>query len=101
MAGAFLSLRRVIPNNYPLTRDVEWYIADEQRLGRLLDYAVIAPRLRRLYEWSAEEICEPRLRGLLRDGSPIYAWPYEQRHVWRAQHLPFPGRVLERVTRAR
>jgi hypothetical protein len=101
MAGAFLSLRRVIPNNYPLTRDVEWYIADEQRLGRLLDYAVIAPRLQRLYEWSAEEICEPHLRRLVRDGSPIYAWPYEQRHVWRAQHLPFPGRVLERVTRAR
>jgi hypothetical protein len=100
MAGAFLSLRRVIPNNYPLTHDVEWYIADEQRLGRLLDYAVIAPRLPRLYEWSAEEICEPRLRGLVRNGSPIYAWPYEQRHVWRAQHLPFPGRVLERVTRA-
>ena len=101
MAGAFLSLRRVIPNNYPLTRDVEWYIADEQRLGRLLDYAVIAPRLPRLYEWSAEEIGEPRLRELVRDGSPIYAWPYEQRHVWRAQHLPFAGRVLERVTRAR
>ena len=80
-----------IPNNYPLMRDVEWYIADEQRLGRLLDYAVIAPRLQRLYEWSAEEICEPHLRGLVRDGSPIYAWPYEQRHVWRAQHLPFPG----------
>jgi hypothetical protein len=67
----------------------------------LVDYAVIAPRLRRLYEWSAEEICAPRLRELVRDGSPIYAWPYEQRHVWRAQHLPFPGRVLERVTRAR
>ena len=32
IAGAFLSLRRVIPNDYPLTRDVEWYIADEQRL---------------------------------------------------------------------
>jgi len=100
MAGAFLSLRRVIPNTYPLTRDVEWYIADEQRLGRLLDYAVIAPRLPHLYEWSAEEICEPRLRELVRDGSPIYAWPYEQRHVWQAQHLPFPGHVLERVTRA-
>lgn len=36
--------------------------------------------------------------GLVRDGNPIYAWPYEQRHVWRTQHLPFPGRVLERVT---
>ena len=29
-------------------------IADEQRLGRMLDYAVIVPRPRRLYEWSAE-----------------------------------------------
>ena len=101
IAGAFLSLRRVIPNQYPLTRDVDWYIADEQRLGRLLDYAVIAPRLQRLCEWSAKELREPRLLGLVRDGNPIYAWPYKQRHVWRTQHLPFPGRVLERVTRDR
>ena len=89
------------PGPLPAHRDVEWYIADEQRLGRLLDYAVIAPRLQRLYEWSAEELGEPRLLGLVRDGSPIYAWPYEQRHVWRARHLPFPGRVLERLTRVR
>jgi hypothetical protein len=101
MAGAFLSLRRVIPNHYPLAHDAEWYIADEQSLGRLLDYAVIAPRLQRLYEWSAEELGEPRLLGLVHNGSPIYAWPYEKRHVWRAPHLPFPGRVLERVTRDR
>jgi hypothetical protein len=99
VAGAFLSLRRVIPNHYPLTREVEWYIADEQRLGRLLDYAVIAPRLQRLYEWSAEELGESRLLGLVRDGSPIYAWPYEKRHVWRAQHVPFVAAMLERVTR--
>src|SRR6185295_9430368 len=38
MAGVFLSLRRVLPNRYPLALDVERYIADEQRLGRLLDY---------------------------------------------------------------
>ena len=31
----------------------------------------------------------------------LYAWPYEKRHVWRAPQMPFPGRVLERVTRAR
>ena len=60
IAGAFLSLRRVIPNEYPLTREVDWYIDDEQRLGRLLDYAVIAPRLQLLYEWSAAELTEPR-----------------------------------------
>lgn len=101
MAGAFLSLRRVLPDRYPLDRDVERYIADEQHLGRLLDYAVIAPRLQRLYEWSAEELGEPRLLELVRDGSPIYAWPFEQRHVWRTPHMPLAARVLKRVTRAR
>src|SRR5215204_2516893 len=88
MAGAFLSLRRVLPNRYPLARDVETYIADEQRLGRMLDYAVIAPRAQRVYEWSAEELGEPCLLEMVRDGSPIYAWPFEKRHVWRSPHMP-------------
>jgi hypothetical protein len=101
MAGVFLSLRRVLPNRYPLARDVESYIANEQRLGRMLDYAVIVPRLQRLYAWSADELGEPRLLELVRDGNPIYAWPYEERHVWRAPRVPFVARVLERVTRVR
>jgi hypothetical protein len=101
MAGAFLSLRRVLPDRYPLELDVERYIADEQRLGRMLDYAVIVPRLQSLYEWSAEELGEPRVLELVRDGNPIYAWPFEQRHVWRTPHMPFAARVLERLTRAR
>jgi hypothetical protein len=71
MAGLFLSLRRVLPDRYPLSLGVERYIADEQRLGRTLDYAVIVPRLQRLYEWSAEQLDEPRLLGLVRDGSPV------------------------------
>jgi hypothetical protein len=94
MAGAFLSLRRVLPDRYPLALDVEGYIADEQRLGRMLDYAVIAPRLQRLYAWSAEELGEPRVVELVRDGSPIYAWPFEQRHVWRTPHMPLAAQVL-------
>jgi hypothetical protein len=101
MAGAFLSLRRVLPDRYPLALDVERYIADEQRLGRMLDYAVIVPRLQALYEWSAGELREPRLLELVRDGNPIYAWPFEQRHVWRTPKMPFAGRVLERFTRPR
>jgi hypothetical protein len=101
MAGVFLSLRRVLPDRYPLAFDVERYIAQEQRLGRMLDYAVIVPRLQRLYEWSAEELREPRLLEQVRDGSPIYAWPYEERHVWRPAHMPRVGRVLERATRPR
>src|ERR1700733_3708055 len=101
IAGVFLSLRRVVPNRYPLELDVERYIADEQRLGRMLDYAVIVPRLQRLYEWSAEDLDEPGLLELVRDGNPIYAWPYEQRHVWRRPTVPLAARVLTRVTRAR
>jgi hypothetical protein len=101
MAGAFLSLRRVLPDRYPLALDVERYIAGEQRLGRLLDYAVIVPRLQRLYQWSAEELAEPRLLELVRDGNPVYAWPFEQRHVWRTPNMPFAARLLERVTRPR
>ena len=99
MAGVFLSLRRILPDRYPLPLDVDSYIADEQRLGRMLDYAVIVPRLQRLYEWSTGELGEPRLLGLVRDGSPIYAWPYESRYVWRAQQMPFLASVLERITR--
>jgi hypothetical protein len=101
MAGVFLSLRRVLPNHYPLTLDVELYLADEQRVGRLLAYAVIVPRLQRLYEWSARELDEPRLLELVRDGNPVYAWPFEKRHVWRARRLPRAAGALERVTRAR
>jgi hypothetical protein len=101
MAGVFLSLRRVLPHRYPLTLDVERYRANEQRLGRALDYAVIVPRLQRLYEWSAEELGEPRVLDLVRAGNPIYAWPFERRHVWRAPTMSFAGRVLERATRPR
>ena len=101
MAGAFLSLGRVLPDRYPLDRDVESYLADERRLGRLLDYAVILPRVQRMYEWSAAELGQPDLLALVRDGNPTYAWPFEQRHVWRSPAMPLVGRVLERATRPR
>jgi len=100
MAGAFLSLSRVLPDRYPLTGDVESFIAKEQRLGRILDYSVIVPRLQALYEWSAEELGEPRLLELVLDGNPIYAWSYDERHVWHSPETPFARRMLERLTRA-
>jgi hypothetical protein len=62
---------------------------------------VTVPRLQCLYEWSAEELGEPRLLELVRGGNPIYAWPFEQRHEWGTPSMPFAARVLERVTRAR
>jgi hypothetical protein len=62
---------------------------------------VIVPRLQRLYEWSARELGEPRLLELVRYGNPVYAWLFEERHVWRSPHMPRVARALERATRAR
>jgi hypothetical protein len=101
MAGAFLSLGRVLPDRYPLARDVESYIKAEHDLGRMLDYSVIAQRGQQVYEWAAEELAEPRLLELIRDGCPTYAWPYEERHVWRPPQMPLAGQILARATRAR
>jgi hypothetical protein len=101
MAGAFLSLGRVLPDRYPPDLAVETYLAREHRLGRVLDYAVILPRTQRLYEWAAAELGEPRLLGLVRNGRPIYAWSAEDGHVWRSPHTPPVSRVLRWATAVR
>jgi hypothetical protein len=67
----------------------------------MLDYSVIVPRPQRLYEWSAGVLGESRLLELVRDGNPIYAWPYDERHVWRSPPMPLVVRLLQRATRAR
>ena len=99
MAGAFLSLGRVLPDRYPLEQNVDTYLDAEQRLGRLLDYSVILPRIQPVYEWSARALGEPGLLALVHDGNPAYAWPPEEWHVWRSPEMPIAGRILERATR--
>lgn len=101
MAGAFLSLRRVLPDRYPLDDEVETYLVAENGLGRMLDYGVIGPRLQALYEWSAVELAVPRLRELVSDGSPIYALSHAERHVWRQPREALPMRVIRLATSGR
>jgi hypothetical protein len=101
MAGAFLSLRRVLPDRYPLAHDVDAYLADENSLGRMLDYGVIVPRMQRLYEWSAQELGHPGLRRLFRDGCPVYASPKADRRVWNPAHVPLRVRALRLAISAR
>jgi hypothetical protein len=43
MTGIFLSLSRVLPDEYPLRGEARSYLPDELRFGRLLDYGVIVP----------------------------------------------------------
>lgn len=101
MAGAFLSLGRVLPDSYPLNGRLEGYLREEHGLGRTLDYAVIGPRLRDLYAWSAEELGLPGLLDLLRDGLPAYAWPAERADVWLAPPPSLPARFLGGATAPR
>jgi len=83
MTGIFLQLSRVLPDQYPLTGEVRSYLSRELGFGRLLDFGLIVPRLRRLYEWSAHELAESRLLGCIRDGALTYAWAFEDRDVWK------------------
>ena len=101
MAGVFLSLGRVLPSRYPLQDDLDTYLSNEHELGRMIDYGVIAPRLQALYDWSAGELGIPGLRGLIREGSPVYAWSYSDRHVWRLPRESLPVRLLGVATSAR
>ena len=93
MAGVFLSLRRVLPDRYPLAHDVERYIADEQRLGRILDYAVIVPRLQPLYEWSARGArrAAPARAGARRQPDLRLALRAAPRMAPSADEAPRPG----------
>ena len=79
MTGIFLSLSRVLPASYPLGDEVATYVAAERNLGQVLDYGLIGPRLQLLYEWSASELGEPALLDCIRDGSPTYAWSFNDR----------------------
>jgi hypothetical protein len=94
MTGIFLSISRILPDTYPLGNDVEQYVAIEHQVGRLLDIGVIQPRLRQVYDWSASELGQPGVCGLLTDGVPCYAWPADDRLPW----FPRPT-VLARMAR--
>ena len=72
ITGIFVSLSRVMPDRYPLTRDLQWYIDNERGFGRILDLGMIQPRLGALYSWSAAELSIPELCTLVQDGVPAY-----------------------------
>lgn len=102
LAGRFLALDGVLPDRYPLTEPVDFYVTREHPLARLLDLTVILPRLEPLYAWSAAELRCPELETLVRDGVPVYAmdddvrWPRARRRRTTAALLratrPLPAR---------
>ena len=101
MTGIFSELGRVLPDRYPAGGEVDEYIDMERGVGRVLDYGVIGPRLQLLYEWAARTLDQPALLSLVRDGSPVYAWPFSERRVWRPARRSVAVRLLRRVTAPR
>ncbi|HEU5455780.1 MAG TPA: hypothetical protein VFU85_08860 [Nocardioides sp.] len=82
VTGIFVSLSRVMPESYPLTRELQWYIDNEHGFGRLLDLGMIQPRLGALYSWSAAELSIPELATLVQEGVPSYAWELTDAEPW-------------------
>lgn len=95
LTGTFLSVRRVLPDRYPLRGDLEDYIAREHGLGRLLDVGVITPRLTELYRWSADQLRIPEMADLVVGTTPAYAWDPDDRTPW----MPPPTRLARAVGR--
>jgi hypothetical protein len=82
-ADLYLSLRNVLPENYPLLDiTITDVLEGENLLGRVLDYGILLPRTQAMYELAAHDLDEPGLLGFVADGNLVYAWPYEERHAW-------------------
>lgn len=97
-ANLFLSLQNVLPDTYPLAQTgIETVLADENYIGRVIDYGIIAPRIPQLYRYAAEDLDEPRIVDLCTDEYPVYAWPYEHRYVWRTDRSPIAIALVRAV----
>jgi hypothetical protein len=83
VTGIFMSLSRVLPDQYPLQGDLQRYVSNENRFGRLLDIGVITPRLDALCAWSAVELAIPEASTLARDSVPSYAWDCNDTEGWQ------------------
>ncbi|MGO4442154.1 hypothetical protein AB4Z42_02230 [Mycobacterium sp. 2YAF39] len=78
-----LSMKDVLPVSYPIADvEIDEIVATENRFFRMVDFGVIATRADALYAASARVLAEPRLLDLIDEGTPAYAWPADQRHVW-------------------
>lgn len=100
-ADLFLSLRKVLPQAYPLPDlSIDDVLKSENLAGRLIDYGVSLPRAQALYEFAAADLGEPALLAFVAEGNLVYAWPYEDRSAWAAPRFRGLSRLVSRLTSA-
>jgi hypothetical protein len=93
----YLSLRDILPDTYPIAGQSITEILDAENFaGRIIDYGVLLPRAQSLYDFAATDLAEPQLRDFIIDGSPTYAWRYDDRQVWEPRRS---RRLINLVTR--
>jgi hypothetical protein len=98
-ADLFLSMGNVLPTRYPLTGiSISELLAAENYAARLIDYGVILPRMQALYDFAAADLDEPGLLDLIKDGYPVYAWTYDDRHAWTTTRARKARAVLSWLT---
>ena len=78
---------------------VDEILALENTLGLLVDYGIILPRMAAVYAFAATDLAQPELLNWVRDGALVYAWPYEDRRVWRTDRASLARHVLRALTR--
>ncbi|GAA2234716.1 hypothetical protein GCM10010413_37780 [Promicromonospora sukumoe] len=96
---SYLSLRNVLPNEYPLQEEtIEEVLDAENFWGRLIDYGVLLPRVQEVYEFAADDLSHNHLRDFIRDGLPAYAWLQDRADVWTQRRSRRLGSVIRRLT---
>jgi hypothetical protein len=97
--GIFLDLHNQYPEGYPLEGwSMEDVLSAHGRLARVIDLGLIPSDLTVLYGFASAELGEPRVQGLISDGTPCYAWPAEEREPWVAGAASPIARVIARAT---
>jgi hypothetical protein len=86
---------------YPARAELRVLVLEAyEKLGGMTptqEVGINQPRLQQLYAWSAAELGAPGLLELVREGSPIHAWPFAERAVWAPVHPPHTVRAMRRI----
>ena len=98
-ADVFLSLHNILPDAVSARRP------DDPRDPRLRELPRAPRRLRRdpssrpcRLRTCCVALNTPQLLDMLRDGSPVYAWPYDEREVWTTKRAPLAMRTVRKLT---
>ena len=95
----YLSLKNVLPREYPLTgRSIESVLDAEDFWGRLVDYGVLMPRVQELYEYAATDLQQPHLLTFVANGNPVYTWPVDDYEAWQARRYRRLVGLVKRIT---